>query len=167
MPKWLGALALALLAVVAAGWYWVFERPPATPILGRQAPTFQLAAIDGLAGSLDGYRGRPIIVNFWATWCEPCKQEMPALQAETSSQPELVVLGVDNVESAVKVKPFVQQLGVTFPILLDQDGSVMEEYQVTGLPTSFFVDRSGTLRFVYRGALTDETLRQGLAAIGA
>jgi len=71
------------------------------------------------------------------------------------------------VESAVKVRPFVQQLGVTFPILLDQDGSTMEQYQVTGLPTSFFIDPSGMLRLIYRGALTDEVLRQGMAAIGA
>jgi peroxiredoxin len=158
-------LAAVLLAAVSA-WYWFFERPPATPVIGRPAPSFQLPTLDGQLASLGDFKGRPVIVNFWATWCEPCKQEMPALQAEAASHPSLMVLGIDNVESPVKVKPFVEQLGVTFPILLDEDGSMMERYQVTGLPTSYFIDGSGVLRFIYRGALTDASLRQGLASIG-
>ncbi len=162
--RW-GVLLLALIALAAGASYWLFQRAPASPIVGRQAPGFQLPSLDGPAVSLADYRGRPVIVNFWATWCEPCKQEMPALQAEAASHPDLVVLGVDNVESAVKVKPFVAQLGVSFPILLDQDGSVVERYQVVGLPTTYFVDRAGTLRSIYRGPLTPETLRESVAAI--
>lgn len=158
---------LGLLALIAGGYYWLFQRPAAAPIVGRVAPAFQLQTLAGSPASLGDYRGRPVIVNFWATWCEPCKQEMPALQAAAAAHPDMVVLGVDNVESAVKVKPFVDGLGVRFPILLDEDGSVMERYQVTGLPTSFFIDRSGVLRSFYRGALTDDVLRTDLAAIEA
>ncbi|HVA25128.1 MAG TPA: TlpA disulfide reductase family protein [Chloroflexota bacterium] len=165
MPRWLTLLFLPLLALAAGAYYWLFQRPASTPIIGRPAPAFELQTLDGSNTSLAAYRGHPAIVNFWATWCEPCKKEMPALQAASAAHPELVVLGVDNVESAVKVKPFVDQLGVRFPILLDQDGSVMERYQVTGLPTSFFIDRSGALRSLYRGALTPDTLRSSVAAI--
>ena len=165
MPRLLGYAILPVIAIVTGTYYWLFQRPADTPVVGRQAPAFQLPALDGGEQSLSAYRGRPVIVNFWATWCEPCKQEMPALQAETASRPDLVVLGIDNVESAVKVRPYVEQLGVHFPILLDQDGSAVERYQVSGLPTSFFVDRSGVLRYVYRGALTPETLRDSVAAI--
>ncbi|MFI5265921.1 MAG: TlpA family protein disulfide reductase [Chloroflexota bacterium] len=165
MPRWVRFLFLSLLAVAAGAYYWFFQRPASTPIIGRPAPAFQLQTLEGSSASLAGYRGRPVIVNFWATWCEPCKQEMPALQAESAARPDLVVLGVDNVESAVKVKPYVDQLGVRFPILLDQDASVMERYQVTGLPTSFFIDRSGVLRSLYRGALTEDILRSSVAAI--
>jgi peroxiredoxin len=166
MPRWLSLVALPLVALAAVAYYWLFQRPPAVAVVGQPAPSFSAPGLDGSAVSLGSYRGRPVIVNFWATWCVSCKEEMPALQAEAAAHPELAVLGVDNVESAVKVKPFVDQLGIRFPILLDQDGSVLERYQVTGLPTSFFVDSAGTLRSLYRGALTDEVLRSSLAAIG-
>ena len=166
MPRWLRFVVLPLIVLAAAGYYWLFQRPSSTPVVGRPAPAIQLQALDGSAASLSAVHGRPVIVNFWATWCEPCKQEMPALQAEAASHPDLVVLGIDNVESAVKVKPFVDQLGIRFPILLDEDGTAMERYQVTGLPTSFFIDRTGTLRSLYRGALTADTLRTSVAAIG-
>ena len=165
MPRWLTFVFLPLLAAAAVAWYWLFQRPAATPVVGRPAPALQLPTLAGQRASLSDYKGRPVVVNFWATWCEPCKQEMPALQAAAASHPDMVVLGVDNVESAVKVKPFVDRLGVRFPILLDEDGSVMERYQVIGLPTSFFIDRSGTLRSLYRGALTEDTLRSSVAAI--
>lgn len=160
-------LLAAVLVAAFTAWYWFFERPPAVPVIGRAAPNFQLDTLDGHPATLDDFHGKPVIVNFWATWCEPCKEEMPALQAQTASNPNLTILGIDNVESPVKVKPFVDHLGVSFPILLDEDGSVMEHYQVTGLPTSYFVDSSGVLRFIYRGALTDDALRQGLSSIGA
>lgn len=159
-------VVLLAVAALALGAYRLMEQPSATPVIGRPAPGFQLAALDGRPVSLGDFRGRPVIVNFWATWCEPCKQEMPALQAEAARQPDLVVLGIDNVESAVKVRPFVDQLGLRFPILLDQDGSVVERYQVTGLPTTFFIDRSGVLRGIYRGPLTPDSLREQLAGIG-
>jgi cytochrome c biogenesis protein CcmG, thiol:disulfide interchange protein DsbE len=155
----------ALLVAGAAVW-WFTQRPPDRPVVGQTAPEFSLASLTGSAVSLNTYRGHPVVVNFWATWCEPCKQEMPALQAEAASNQDLVVLGVDSIEPAVKVKPFVDQLGINFPILLDQDGSVVGEYEVIGMPTSFFIDRSGVLRSVYRGALAADTLHDGLAAIG-
>jgi peroxiredoxin len=166
MARPLALLALVVIAVAGAAYYWLFQRPPAVPLVGRPAPAFQLPTLDGRPASLTDFRGRPVIVNFWATWCEPCKEEMPALQTQTDAHPELVVLGIDNVESAVKVRPFVEQLGIKFPILLDQDGSVVERYRVSGLPTTFFIDGTGILRFVYRGPLTAALLQQGLNTIG-
>jgi cytochrome c biogenesis protein CcmG, thiol:disulfide interchange protein DsbE len=165
MPRRWGLVLIPVIAVAAVAYYWLFQRPSSVPVLGRPAPSFQLQALNGAPTSLADYRGKPVIVNFWATWCEPCKAEMPALQAETAAHPDLVVLGVDNVESDVKVKTYVDQLGVSFPILLDQDGSIMERYQVTALPTSFFVDRGGVLRSIYRGPLSPDTLRDSVAAI--
>jgi len=166
MPRRFGLPLLAVLALIF-GVYRLTQRPTSTAVVGRPAPAFQLQSLAGGAVSLADYKGRPVIVNFWATWCEPCKQEMPALQAEADATPDLVVLGVDNVESAVKVRPFVEQLGLRFPILLDQDGSVVERYQVTGLPTTFFIDRAGVLRSIYRGPLTPDTLRENVARIAA
>ena len=167
MPRRLGLVLIPLLAVSAGVYYSLFQRPAAAPVVGRLAPAFELQTLDGGLASLGGYRGRPVLVNFWATWCVPCKEEMPALQAEATAHPDLVVLGVDNVESAVKVNAFVEQLGVRFPILLDQDGSVLERYQVVALPTTFFVDRAGVLRSIYRGPLAANILRDSIAAISS
>jgi thiol-disulfide isomerase/thioredoxin len=158
---------IPVLIVVAAGAYWYNQRAPSAPVVGKPAPPFQLTSLDGSKQSLSDYRGRPVVLNFWATWCEPCKQEMPALQAAAAGRKDLVILGIDNVEAAVRVKPFVQPYGSSFPILLDQVGTGIEQYRIVGMPTSFFVDRSGVLRASYQGALTPEVLRQDLAAIEA
>ncbi len=157
------ALLLAAGAVTA---YWFVNRPPDSPQVGKPAPDFALRSLDDQVVTLNAFRGKPIIVNFWATWCQPCTEEMPALQAKVASHPDLVILGVDNVEPVVKVKPFVERLQIEFPVLLDQDGSVIEQYRVIGMPTSFFVDRSGVLRRIFTGALRQQDLDDGLAAIG-
>lgn len=167
MMRGLSSVALLAAALVAVGVWWAVNRPPDEPVVGRPAPAFELAGLEGGSVSLAQFRGRPVVVNFWATWCEPCKQEMPALQAEAGRNPNLAIVGIDTLESAVKVRPFVAELALTFPILLDREGAVAERYRVAGMPTTFFVDRSGTLRGLYRGALTDRALRQNLDAIGA
>jgi len=155
-------LPLVALGVLA---YRFSARPPSIPVSGQLAPNFRLNTLPGPTASLSDYRGRPVVINFWATWCEPCKEEMPTLQAEMDSHPDLVILGVDNVEPVIRVRPFVEQYGLRYPILLDQDGTVIEQYRVVGMPTSFFVDRGGILRAEYRGALTPAILQQDLAAI--
>ncbi|HEU0169197.1 MAG TPA: TlpA disulfide reductase family protein [Chloroflexota bacterium] len=160
-------LLLPVALIIAAGAWWYSQRAPSAPEVGRPAPEFQLGSLAGPERSLADYRGHPIVLNFWATWCEPCKEEMPALQSAAASRKDLVILGIDNVEPAVRVKPFVEQYGITFPILLDQDGSVIEQYRIIGMPTSFFVDRAGVLRASYQGALTPDVLSQDLTAIGA
>ena len=165
MAKRIALVSVLALVLPGIAWWWLALRAPATPEVGRTAPAFKLNGLSGSDVSLDVYRGRPVIVNFWATWCVPCKEEMPALQAQLAASQDLVILGVDEVESAVVVKPFVQQLGINFPIALDQDGSLMDQYNVIGMPTSFFVDRSGTLRAIYRGALTPDDLQLNLAVI--
>src|SRR5438045_101382 len=119
MPRYLTFVLVSLVFVAIGAYYWIFQRPSDMAVVGRSAPAFELPALDGPKTSLATYRGKPLVVNFWATWCEPCKQEMPALQAEAVSHPDLVVLGIDNLESGVKVKPYVDQLDVSFPILLD------------------------------------------------
>jgi len=163
-PRLLLVLVPLLLAA-GAGASWYSQRVPAAPVIGRPAPAFRLPSLAGPAQGLTDYRGRPVVLNFWATWCEPCKKEMPALQAEAASRKDLVILGIDNVEPAVRVKPFVERYGITFPILLDQDGTVIEQYRIVGMPTSFFVDRAGVIRASFEGALTPDVLRQDLALI--
>jgi peroxiredoxin len=147
-------LVLALVALAAAAlWgsardggdgprgFDVVTGPPAP------APDFALPGLDGRAVRLADLRGRVVFLNFWATWCEPCKEEIPAMQALAGHLADrgLVLLTVNYEERADAVRRFVDETGLTLPVLLDADGSVSRRYGVTGLPASFFVDRRGAL----------------------
>jgi len=126
--------------------------------VGSAAPDFTLFSLAGPPVSLHEQQGKVVLINFWATWCAPCREEMPALQAayENLADRGLVVLGVNwtQVDNLADVETFVTELGLTFPILLDSDGTVSEDlYQVLGLPTSVLVGRDGTIRAVRIGIL--------------
>ncbi len=122
----------------------------AAPELGRRAPDFTLPDLASKPVRLADFQGKKaVLINFWATWCPPCREEMPTLERLSRSRRDAIeVLGV-NVEpgSPAKVRAFVRELGVSFPILLDPDLAVGKLYRVRGLPTSFIVDREGIVRF--------------------
>jgi peroxiredoxin len=123
--------------------------------VGEPAPDFTLRTVDGQTVSLSDFRGKPVMVNFWATWCGPCQVEMPLFrQAYTDHAGELVVLAVDVQEAPEDVRGFVKRNDLTFPVVLDRDGLVSTLYRVRGLPTTFFVDRDGIVVEAHRGALT-------------
>lgn len=137
------------------------------PEVGKAAPEIQLNGLDGQPGKLSGFRGKAMLVNFWATWCQPCKQEMPLIEkAHQKYADELAVIGVDYSEGPVVVKPFVEQLGVTFPIWMDTSGSVSTRYNVRGLPSTYFIDKDGVLKAVHLGPLDEKTLPQYLQMVG-
>src|SRR5690348_6192402 len=100
---------LLVLALLGAGWWYARVREPNRPELNRPAPQFELKTLDGATLSLNDQRGRPVILNFWATWCEPCKEEMPALQAAAARHPELRVLAIDDPEPVEKTRAFIAQ----------------------------------------------------------
>jgi thiol-disulfide isomerase/thioredoxin len=112
-----------------------------------EAPGFTVTGIDGATHSLSDYRGKVVVLNFWATWCMPCRAEMPDLEHEARAHRSdpVVVVGMDWKESAGPVRDFVGGLGVTYPMLLDTDGRVYDAYRVSALPTTFIVDRHGRL----------------------
>jgi len=137
--------------------------------VGSPAPDFTLFSLAGPPVSLHEQRGKVVLINFWATWCAPCREEMPALQAayEKLADQGLVVLGVNwtQVDYLPDVEAFVEALGLTFPILLDSDGTVSEDlYQVLGLPTSVLIGRDGTIRAVRIGILDLQELEPTLQA---
>jgi cytochrome c biogenesis protein CcmG/thiol:disulfide interchange protein DsbE len=158
---WRGLMALLLvLGVTWIGFSRVSrpeamarsERPP-SPQVGFAAPDFTLETQDGGTISLADLRGQVVLINFWATWCPPCRAEMPAIQQVYDQYRErgFTVLAVNQQEGATQVGPFADQMGLTFPILMDRDGSVSARYQVNGLPSTFFVDRAGVVQNVTLG----------------
>jgi cytochrome c biogenesis protein CcmG/thiol:disulfide interchange protein DsbE len=134
--------------------------PPPSPKEGFSAPPFSLASLDDGMMALADVRGQPVVLNLWASWCLPCKAEMPALERVYQRyRPEgLVVLGINMTlqDSPQAAEAFVRQQGLTFPILLDADGSVQLAYHLLGLPSTFFVDRSGVIRSVVVGGPMSE-----------
>ena len=125
------------------------------PIAGHPAPDFTLSTLDGEQVSLSDFRGQPVIINFWATWCGPCRIEMPEFQEAFSEHESdgLVVLGVNLTErdSVNAVPAFLEEFGLTFPVVLDADGDVANTYKVFGQPASIFVDQNGDVHQVFYG----------------
>ncbi len=127
---------------------------------GRAAPPFRLRALDGSLTALTDLRGRYVLLNFWASWCGPCRGETPELQAFFERRaPAFVVVGVNQQESHETARAFAAAFAVTYPIALDVDGQVSAAYRVsTGLPVSFVIDPQGVVRRIHLGALTRDDL---------
>jgi peroxiredoxin len=140
---------------------------PVRPQEGAFPPAFTLPSLEGDSIALADYRGQPILLNFWATWCPPCVEEMPAIQAayESHAREGLVVLAVNSGETADVVEDFQLDAGFTFPILLDSDDRVSEDYNIEYLPTSFFVDVEGIIRVKVEEGMSESDLRRNLEEI--
>lgn len=131
---------------------------------GERAPNFELFNLEGVPVQLSDYRGKKVLVNFWATWCPPCRAEMPHMQQFYENyEDEVVVLGVNMTatESDIEAVPaFVEEFGLTFPIVLDEEGDVWDAYQVFAYPTTLALDENGIIREVFRGAVNYEIMKQ-------
>jgi len=136
---------------------------------GQPAPNFVAHGLDGQAISLQEYHGRPVVLNFWATWCVPCRHEMPALQAvyELHKATGLAILAVNQDAAGQEglVRSFWTTLGLTFLPLLDPEGRVAAHYNVFLLPSTVFVHPNGTITAVRLGPMTQEQIERFLAAI--
>lgn len=124
--------------------------PPPTLQADNLASDFQLQSLDGQTVSLSSLRGRPVMLNFWASWCGPCRAEMPYLQGvfEDSEWTEqgLVILAINVGESSSTAREFMEDNGLTFTVLLDTDTSVAKDYNVRGIPATFFIDKNGIIK---------------------
>lgn len=134
---------------------------------GSEAPDFLVTSIDGESIRLSDLRQKAVMLNFWATWCGPCVEEMPLLQAyaEKYSQ-DLVILGINADEPRRDVVKFVEDHGLTFPVFLDPDSRVQDLYNIHAFPTSFFIDREGVIRGFHIGSLSESLLDGYLQDIG-
>jgi cytochrome c biogenesis protein CcmG, thiol:disulfide interchange protein DsbE len=139
--------------------------------IGRAAPDFVLRSLDGAPVRLSDLQGRPVIVNFWATWCGPCRVETPDLITtyESHRAQDLVVLGVNLRENEGRVRGFADEFGIPYPILFDNRGEVASSWSIggpmQGLPASYFIDSGGVVRKVVLGAVTERLMGEGLALI--
>ncbi|MGE5618840.1 MAG: TlpA family protein disulfide reductase [Sphingomonadaceae bacterium] len=142
-------------------------RPDVGPRVGNLAPDFSLKGLDGQTVRLSELRGKPVLVNFWATWCPPCRQEMPDLEKvyQRYRDEGVVFLGVNKEEDAETVRKFVEQNRYSWTFLLDSDGKVGNSYWVSGIPTSYFVDREGIVRDIHIGILNVSLLEAKLGKI--
>jgi len=167
-------LSAGTLILVGLDPSWLLNQPegssgsqPAIPEVNQAAPDFALTTLTGESVRLSELKGRVVAVNFWATWCGPCRLEMPLLQTYADRYPQdLTVLAVNDAEPIEKVQPYVDDLGLSFPILLDEKELVTRLYRVRGFPTTIFIDRDGKIRYQHLGLLMEDQLRGYLTELG-
>lgn len=168
--RWLVIAVLVL--VLGAAWIWVSKASPGdttgggipAPHEGFLAPDFSLTTASGGTITLSELRGRPLIINLWASWCTPCRAEMPAMDSVYNQYKDqgFTILGVNvtSQDDPAKAAAFVEEMGLTFPILFDFQGEVSRLYKSSALPTSFFVDKNGVIqRVVVGGPMSEALLR--------
>jgi peroxiredoxin len=170
MPRrWIfGLIAAGLLAVAAGcGGVDVSVAPKAAPIEEReQAAPFTAQALDGDGEiALGDFRGTPVFLNFWASWCGPCREEMPDLQAFQERTPEVQVLGLAVNDDPSDSRRFAREVGVDFPLAIDRRGSIANEYSATGLPVTVVIDAEGRIASTWFGLISPEQLDEFAAQL--
>lgn len=174
MSKIVKAIPLIMLTSVllVMGCQPLSEPPTTTsstgPLKGNLAPDFQLQDFDGQTISLSNLRGKPVLLNFWATWCGPCVHEMPFIQQiyEEWSGKGLVLLTINVRETSSKAKAFMKSHDLSFPVLLDTRGSVADKYYIRGIPTTFLIDKDGLIAGYKVGAFqSKEEIEAGIREV--
>jgi thiol-disulfide isomerase/thioredoxin len=181
LPRWIAAIIIGAIALASlAALLWPLLARPANPAdagviraqieadgaagrIGAPAPDFEWIGPDGRTLRLSSYRGKVVVVNFWATWCPPCREELPALQRVAASEPDVVVLEVDLMEPGDKARSFLESLGLDrLQPVLDSDGATTRRYGVLILPSTFFVDAGGVIRHLELRQVTEDLIRAGI-----
>jgi thiol-disulfide isomerase/thioredoxin len=181
LPRWIAAIIIGAIALASlAALLWPILIKPATAAdagviraqieadgaagrIGAMAPDFEWTGADGQTLRLSSYRGKVVVVNFWATWCPPCREELPALQRVAASESDVVVLEVDLMEPGDKARSFLDSLGLDrLQPVLDSDGATTRRFGVLSLPSTFFVDKAGVIRHLELTAVTEEQIRTGI-----
>jgi peroxiredoxin len=173
--RYAGLGIAGILLLLGGGLYGLEADSPSqghrsSPVaVGQQAPDFTTHDTHDNVVALQEYHGRPVVLNFWATWCVPCRQELPVLQAvyEAYRDKGLVILAIsqDVAEKKETVRSYVTNLGVTFPPLLDPEGSIAAHYNIFLLPSTIFINPAGTVVAVHFGLMTRTQIEKHLVAM--
>ena len=162
----LQAAAVLVVALLLALLGWQVFKKDQTPDVGRTAPNFTLPLLSNDEQvSLSSYRGKAVVLNFWASWCGPCKDEAPLLESAWNRYKDkgVVVIGVDAQDFDVDAQRFVDRAGITYPIVRDKHGSMLGRYGVTGFPETWFIDAHGKIVGEHiAGPLTEEDLERNI-----
>jgi cytochrome c biogenesis protein CcmG/thiol:disulfide interchange protein DsbE len=157
---------LAVLAVVGLLGFGLLEKNDEAVAVGDSAPDPELTVLTSATGSaaasLDDYRGRWVLVNFWSSWCEPCREEAPALQAFADAHPgELAVVGVNLEDASEDARAFVAEFGLTYPQLRAADNRALrEDFGMVARPENFLIDPEGKIALIQRGPVNEKILRE-------
>lgn len=141
------------------------EAPPKTEPVA--APQFSLPNLLGKQVSMSDFHNKPVMINFWATWCVPCRNEMPEIERVYLLRRDygLVVLAINLKESRDVIEKYLKKNDFSFQILMDEAGNVSDKFQLFGLPTTYFIDKEGIIQYSYMGEMTKEIINTGLKAI--
>ena len=164
----LAALVLVGLITLGIGLYGVLTQgdtaaaPSGTDAIPAfepgPAPAITGTTLDGKAFDLADYAGTPVVLNFWASWCHPCRQELPAIAAWAKAHPDVQVIGVDYEDDVADARTFAQSLDATWPMVVDADGRIGDAYAVPGLPATFLIDAQGRIVDRILGEVTEASL---------
>ncbi|MFS0663378.1 redoxin domain-containing protein [Bacillus mojavensis] len=165
LKKWVaGILLIGLAGYMCWNIYQQFSKKEIGIEEGQQAPDFTLKALSGESSSLSDVRGKKVLLNFWATWCKPCRQEMPAMEELQKEHSDLAVIAV-NFTSAEKsekqVQAFADTYHLTFPILIDKKG-INADYNVFSYPTTYILDEKGVIQDIHIGTMTKKEMKEKL-----
>lgn len=141
--------------------------PNPAPAVGRSAIAFNVQTLDGKAVTLETFRGKPLVLNFFASWCDPCRDEMPLINevASMASKDGYNVLGIAVEDTRAAITEFIKETKLVFPIALDLNSTVKRSYRIFGPPATFFIDGQGIIRDIVLGPMSPERARETLKNI--
>lgn len=180
VPRWLWSTVAGLFLIGGGAWMIMTQLLPASApvrgaayarqdaLPGQPAPNFELANLAGQPVQLSDFAGKPVILNFWATWCPPCRKEMPAFEAASEAYGDrLTIIGINHTaaDDPDLVTDFMAEYGITFPVLLDELGLVVKIYGVVGLPTTVFIDHNGIINEIITGPVDKDLIDQKMTEL--
>jgi thiol-disulfide isomerase/thioredoxin len=136
-----------------------------TDLLGRTAPAFEAKTFDGASFNLEDLRGKTVVLSFWASWCTPCRQELPALSLLQKERDDVVIFAVNVDRQRPPAEKFLRQVQFDLPVVWDNESRAMGQYNVLSMPTMFVVDKAGTIKFRKTGYSRDKGLVELIAAL--
>lgn len=164
-------VSIALAFALQASSLWAQHvhpvAPSSAPVVGTAAVPFDLKTLEGKAAGLESFRGKPLVINFFASWCDPCRDEMPLINdLATKAAGNYQVLGIAVEDTRAAVTEYVIAAKLIFPVALDLNSTVKRAYRIFGPPATFFVDGQGVIRDVVLGPITSERIKEAVKKVG-